>query len=80
MQKAIFVHGCFWHQHNGCIDGRLPRSRRKYWVPKLQRNKQRDVRNRAKLRRMGWRTLVIWDCQTTPPNALKQRLLKFLRK
>ena len=60
--KIVFVHGCFWHQHKGCIDGRLPKSREEYWLPKLLRNVARDRRNILKLRRSGWRVIKVWEC------------------
>jgi DNA mismatch endonuclease (patch repair protein) len=78
LRKVIFVHGCFWHQHHRCIDGRLPRSRTSYWIPKLLRNKQRDKSCRTKLARLGWRSLVIWDCQTNDCEELRKRLRRFL--
>jgi DNA mismatch endonuclease (patch repair protein) len=77
-KKIIFVHGCFWHQHSRCVDGRLPKTRKSYWTPKLQRNKQRDKQNRAKLKRRGWRYLVVWDCETLNREALQRRLVEFL--
>jgi len=78
-RKVIFVHGCFWHQHRGCIDGRLPKSRTSYWIPKLLRNRQRDKSSRTKLARLGWRSLVVWDCQTKDGAGLQQRVVRFLR-
>jgi DNA mismatch endonuclease, patch repair protein len=77
-KKVIFVHGCFWHQHHRCVDGHLPKSRKSYWVPKLDRNKQRDKENREKLRRRGWRSLVVWECETAVHEILRQRLEEFL--
>jgi len=65
-RTAVFVHGCFWHQHGICPDSRLPRSNTKYWLPKLRANKLRDLRNARRLRRTGWHVFVIWDCQVTP--------------
>ena len=62
-RTVIFIHGCFWHQHEGCPHGHLPRSNLKYWGPKLRRNKERDVKNQAKLKKLGWNTIVIWECQ-----------------
>jgi len=62
-RKVIFVHGCFWHQHRNCKKAHEPESNRGYWQPKLERNKRRDASNRAKLTRMGWRSLVVWECQ-----------------
>lgn len=78
-RKAIFVHGCFWHQHAKikCRDGRRPKSNPSYWVPKLEGNVARDKRNRAALKSAGWGVLVIWDCETQSPN-LKARIEKFL--
>src|SRR5258707_1318924 len=56
-RKVILVHGCFWHQHKKCVDGRLPKSREDYWEPKLMRNVDRDRRNASKLRRDGWKVV-----------------------
>ncbi len=77
-QKVIFVHGCFWHQHTRCIDGKLPQSRQEYWVPKLHKNKERDRRNLRRLRRSGWKCLVVWECQTKDSNKISARILSFL--
>src|SRR5438132_1827984 len=61
---AIFVHGCFWHQHAGCIDCSKPKTNTAYWRPKLLANVQRDRKYRRRLRRTGWTPIVIWECQT----------------
>lgn len=58
-RKVIFVHGCFWHQHPGCQDGRLPKSNTSYWGPKLKRNVERDKTALAELSSLGWEVLVI---------------------
>lgn len=79
-RKIVFVHGCFWHQHKGCVDGRIPKSRISYWKPKLERNVQRDRSNIAKLRRGGWRVMSVWECATGNPDALRKRLTRFLGK
>lgn len=81
-QQVIFVHGCFWHQHPkaGCLDSRLPRSNNSYWLPKLSGNILRDKRNIAKLRRAGWKVLVIWECEIQNKEKLQQQLLKFLKR
>jgi DNA mismatch endonuclease (patch repair protein) len=78
LHKVIFVHGCFFHQHRGCPDGHLPKSRQGYWHPKLARNVARDRMNRAKLTRMGWRSLVMWDCETMDEARTRRVLTKFL--
>lgn len=77
-RKIIRVSGCFWHMH-GCGRCRIPASRRAYWIAKLKRNRDRDVRTRRKLRRLGWRVLTVWECQTKDAAALTHRLRKFLR-
>jgi DNA mismatch endonuclease (patch repair protein) len=59
--KVIFVHGCFWHGH-GCRWGRLPKSRKGYWVPKIAGNRTRDRRVIRQLRKAGWNSLVVWEC------------------
>ncbi|MDQ2776025.1 MAG: DNA mismatch endonuclease Vsr [Acidobacteriota bacterium] len=79
-RKVIFVHGCFWHQHSRCKITHVPRSNGDYWAPKLARNKARDVRTRAKLRKLGWHYLIIWECETKDPDKLKDRLVSFLEQ
>ena len=75
---AIFVHGCLWHLNKGCALARPPKRNTGYWGPKLRRNVERDVANRAKLTALGYRVLVIWECETTNPEALKHKLVSFL--
>jgi DNA mismatch endonuclease, patch repair protein len=77
-RKVIFVHGCFWHQHKTCKAGRLPKSNIEYWSTKLDRNKRRDRRVVAELRKEGWQTLVIWECQTQHRASLLRCLESFL--
>ena len=77
-RRAIFVHGCFFHQHKSCADGKLPKSRLEYWRPKLAGNVARDRTNRLRLRRDGWKSLVVWDCETSNLPKLEKRLLRFL--
>jgi DNA mismatch endonuclease (patch repair protein) len=78
-KKAIFVHGCFWHGHD-CPKGRPPKSREEYWGPKLQTNRERDERAIAELRKLGWQSLVVWQCETKEPEALSEKLWVFLKK
>ena len=59
-KKIIEVRGCFWHQHAGCIDSHIPKSRIEYWKPKLARNESRDAVNEGQLRSQGWRVMVVW--------------------
>jgi DNA mismatch endonuclease (patch repair protein) len=81
LKAVIFVHGCFWHQHDrsDCLDGRLPKSNSAYWVPKLARNVERDASNQRVLQERGWRVLTIWECETKDKGALAVLLDRFLR-
>jgi DNA mismatch endonuclease (patch repair protein) len=72
------VHGCFWHQHPGCRLARLPKSRQDYWLPKLQRNAERDVAATALLEAQGWAVLVIWECDTSDAAHLASVIAEFL--
>ena len=63
---AVFVHGCFWHQHAECRDGRIPESNADYWQPKLKRTQERDRLHQRKLREAGWRVFVVWECEICP--------------
>jgi DNA mismatch endonuclease (patch repair protein) len=77
-RKIVFVQGCFWHQHKGCADGRIPKSRVRYWKPKLQRNVERDRRNISKLRRDRWSVMLVWECDIANADILRKRLVRFL--
>lgn len=76
-KTALFVHGCFWHMH-GCNKGRLPKSRLEYWEPKLQGNKVRDDRNTKALLALGWKVIVIWQCELRDEQTLQSRLRTLL--
>ncbi|MGA2183508.1 MAG: DNA mismatch endonuclease Vsr [Bryobacteraceae bacterium] len=78
LQRVIEVRGCFWHQHEGCIDSHVPKTRREYWGPKLKRNQRRDEENRLKLRKLGWRLCVVWECEAKDTGKLARRLVRFL--
>src|SRR4051794_23820400 len=78
LKTAVFVHGCFWHQHSLCVDGRAPKSNSEYWAPKLVRNQRRDRLAQRQLRKMGWRVLVLWECHLgTTPEAVARKLRRF---
>ncbi|NWH07333.1 MAG: DNA mismatch endonuclease Vsr [Alphaproteobacteria bacterium] len=76
-RAVIFVHGCFWHQHD-CRDGHNPKSNGGYWDAKLRRNVERDAEVRARLEADGWRVLVIWECEARDAEALRATLADFL--
>lgn len=77
-RKAIFIHGCFWHRHDGCRYANRPKTRTEYWDRKFDRNVARDARNLAALRGEGWAALVVWECETKAPERLGSRLCDFL--
>ena len=77
-RKVIFVHGCFWHQHNGCKDSHIPKSNVNYWGPKLKRTKKRDAMNLEKLISTGWDVLVIWACMLNDLRKVKKIIENFL--
>jgi DNA mismatch endonuclease, patch repair protein len=76
---AIFVHGCFWHCHEGCPLASNPKSNRGYWDPKLRRNVTRDAEKVAMLRAQGFQVLVVWECEVRHGRKLDQALHKFFR-
>ena len=76
---AVFVHGCFWHQHSGCRYSHIPKSRTAYWTEKFSRNVARDRRNEETLRNLGWRVLIIWECEVKDEKAVEQRLASSIR-
>ena len=78
--KAIFVHGCFWHAHENCPKGKMPKSRRSYWKPKLENNRRRDRQVRETLRNIGWKSMVVWECELSNPDRVKKKISKFLDK
>lgn len=77
-RKIVFVHGCFWHRHENCRLARLPKSRVDFWLPKLDRNRERDAENSRRLKELGWEVLVIWECEITKVDLLKERIKDFL--
>ena len=62
-RTIIFVHGCFWHRHDGCKYATMPKSNVEYWEEKFYKNRQRDERNRRELEEMGWNVIIVWECE-----------------
>ena len=77
-RAVVFVHGCFWHAHKDCSRGVPPSSNTEWWVKKLDRNINRDRRNREDLEAAGWRVLVVWQCQLQDEALLRSILEAFL--
>ena len=79
-KTAIFVHGCFWHRHKGCKNCTTPTNRRAWWLKKLEGNAARDQLHQRALRRLGWRTLVLWECETEKPNQLERIIRRLVQR
>lgn len=73
-RTAIFVHGCFWHSHDGCRRASVPHTNTDYWIRKFESNKARDTRNVSDLRTLGWKVLTIWGCEVKNHDLLVERL------
>ena len=79
-QAVIVVHGCFWHRHPGCKRASSPKTRVRYWQNKFEGNVVRDKRNETALRDLGWKVMVIWECETKDHEAVATRIESFLRR
>ena len=77
-KRAIFVHGCFWHGHDCARGARDPKANAAYWRAKIDRNRARDGRNLESLQALGWRAMVVWECELKDEAALRARLAAFL--
>jgi DNA mismatch endonuclease (patch repair protein) len=78
-RAVVFVHGCFWHQHGKrCPLTRLPKSKVVFWKAKIESNHARDARNRAMLKKLGWRVFVAWECELKNLDSLAKKLRRFL--
>ena len=76
-QTVILVHGCFWHRHPGCSVATTPKSNIEFWHKKFDTNVKRDRRNQRALRRLGWKVIVVWECQIMKnPFAVLKRILR----
>ena len=77
-KKVVFVHGCFWHRHQGCTKSATPKTRTDFWNTKFQANEARDATVQNMLLKMGWEYLIVWECELNEPKLLSQKLCKFL--
>jgi len=79
-ETVIFVHGCFWHQHKQCPDGRIPSSNTKFWKNKFAANRRRDKLALEALKALGWRVIVVWGCEASDARRLPKKLMAILGK
>jgi DNA mismatch endonuclease (patch repair protein) len=77
-KTAIFVHGCFWHGHRGCVRSKRPTSNQDFWNRKIDSNMQRDQEDRKALRKLGWRVLVLWQCSLKDTASVFRSIRKVL--
>lgn len=78
LRSVIFVHGCFWHRHPGCSRASSPATNRAFWEAKFERNILRDADTLAQLHSLGWKSLVVWECDLKEPDDLARRIKGFL--
>jgi DNA mismatch endonuclease (patch repair protein) len=78
LRKVIFVHGCFWHGHDCARGARVPVQNRDYWTRKVARNAERDRIAQSELERLGWKSLVVWECEIRDQDGLRCALRRFL--
>jgi len=78
-RAVIFMHGCFWHRHPGCKLARMPKSKLDFWRPKLEGNRERDLRNQEMLKKLGWHVLVIWECEMENVEKVSNKVREFLQ-
>ncbi len=76
--KIIFVHGCFWHGHS-CPRGKRPSTKQDFWNHKLDSNIKRDKTNQKKLKELGWKVLVLWECAVKDTQKLEEKILDFMK-
>ena len=77
-KTIILIHGCFWHGHKNCSAATLPKSNKQYWKNKIQKNIDRDVRNKKTLKGLGWNVITVWECQLKKLLSNNKMQLKFL--
>jgi DNA mismatch endonuclease (patch repair protein) len=77
-RTAIYVHGCYWHRHEGCHLAYTPKSNLGFWSKKFARNVERDAEVSATLQPTGWKQIVVWECETRDEKTLAARLQREL--
>ena len=77
-KTVIFVHGCFWHEHEGCKRAHLPKSNVDYWKNKICTNKERDKKNESLLLTLGWKVIIVWECEIKTLDGLKYTINKII--
>jgi DNA mismatch endonuclease (patch repair protein) len=79
-RKVVFVNGCFWHGHKGCSRARIPKENSLFWTKKIDSNTKRDRENYATLRQLGWKTMIVWQCQLKDEYSNLTKVVEFLEE
>ncbi len=77
-KSVIFIHGCYWHRHEGCKYSTDPKTNKAYWLKKFYITKKRDISNQKSLAELGWNVIIVWECQINDVEAIHDRLAKEL--
>ena len=77
-KTVIFVHGCFWHRHQNCKYASNPKTRREFWKKKFKENIERDKKTQEKLKNLGWKTKIVWECEIKKQDKLIKKIEDFL--
>lgn len=78
LKTVIFIHGCFWHRHENCINASRPKTNSEYWENKITKNIERDEKHQNQLKKIGWKVIVIWECELTSDQIKNMKLLEKL--
>lgn len=79
-KTAIFVHGCFWHHHDNCRAAALPQTNCEFWKDKMETNVKRDRKNQKDLKELGWKIIIIWQCQIKNRELFEKTMKKVIKK
>ena len=77
-KTVIFVHGCFWHRHENCKYASNPKTRVEFWNKKFKDNIERDFVNQEELKSFGWKSKIIWECETKNIDKLREKLIQII--
>jgi len=78
-KTVIFVHGCFWHNHT-CKAAKLPETRKEFWETKINQNKERDQRNLSDLGKLGWKVIIVWQCEIKNKTIFEKTMQNLFKK
>lgn len=78
-KTVVFVHGCFWNQHSGCVKSHIPKSNVEFWTVKLGKNVIRDIKHRKELKKVGWKVIYVWECELKNLEALEKKLVSKIK-